>query len=89
MCLGPRGERVHNAFHQCVARVRRVVFISCNPHGHTLRRDYVVKGGSLASNLRVLCGPRGRGAPFELVRAVPVDLFPDTPHCELALLLER
>ena len=54
-----------------------------------LRRDYVVKGGSLAANLRVLCGSRGRGAPFALQRAIPIDMFPHTPHVELVLLLER
>ena len=71
------------------ASVRRVVIVSCNPHGFTLRRDYVVKGGSLAANLRVLCGSRGRGAPFALQRAIPIDMFPHTPHVELVLLLER
>ena len=69
--------------------VDRVVFVSCNPHGHTLRHDYVVKGGSLAANIKTLTGPRGRGAPFTLVRAVPIDMFAHTPHVELCLLLER
>ena len=32
--------------------IDRIVFVSCNPHGHTLRHDYVVKGGSLAANTR-------------------------------------
>ena len=68
--------------------VDRIVFVSCNPHGFTLRHDYVVKGGSLAANARLLCG-KGRGAPFCLSRAIPVDLFPHTPHCELCLLFER
>ena len=69
--------------------IERVVFVSCNPHGHTLRHDFVIKGGSLASNVRILCGARGRGAPFRVARAVPIDLFPHTPHVELVLLLER
>ena len=30
-----------------------------------------------------------RGAPFALIKAVPVDLFPGTKHCELVLLFER
>ena len=30
-----------------------------------------------------------RGAPFTLIKAVPVDLFPGTKHCELVLLFER
>jgi len=29
------------------------------------------------------------GEPFVPVRAVAVDLFPDTPHCELIILFER
>ena len=39
-----------------------------------------------------LCRPRSKrfeGAPFKTVRAVPVDLFPQTPHCELIVELER
>ena len=69
--------------------VTRVVFVSCNPHGHTLRHDYVVKGGSLASQLKTLCGPRGRGKPFRVARVVPVDCFSHTPHVELCVLCER
>lgn len=69
--------------------VSKVVFVSCNPHGHTLRRDYVVKGGSLANNLRVLCGPRGRGEPFRVERIVPVDMFAHTPHVELVIVASR
>mmetsp|Transcript_25091 Transcript_25091/g.35374 ORF Transcript_25091/g.35374 Transcript_25091/m.35374 type:complete len:92 (-) Transcript_25091:119-394(-) len=30
-----------------------------------------------------------KGEPFRAVKAVPVDLFPGTPHCELVVLLER
>ena len=69
--------------------INRIVFVSCNPHGHTLRHDFVVKGGSLAANVKILTGPRGRGSPFRLVRGIPVDMFPHTPHVELCLLLER
>ena len=65
-----------------------MVFVSCNPHGHTLRRDYVVRGGNLAANARILCS-RGATPPFRLRSAVPVDLFRDTPHCELVLAFER
>ena len=39
-----------------------------------------------------LCRPktnRNKGQPFELSRAVPVDLFPHTDHCELIMLMER
>ena len=69
--------------------VSKIVFVSCNPHGHTLRRDYVVKGGSLGNNLRILCGPRGHGRPFRIEKVVPVDLFVHTPHVELVVLAVR
>ena len=69
--------------------IDRIVFVSCNPHGHTLRHDYVVKGGSLAANTKILCKSGGRSAPFILSRAIPVDLFPHTPHVELCLCFER
>lgn len=39
-----------------------------------------------------LCRPRSKrfeGAPFKTVRALPIDLFPQTPHCELIVELER
>jgi tRNA (uracil-5-)-methyltransferase len=29
------------------------------------------------------------GVPFQLVQAVPVDMFPHTPHGELVVLFER
>lgn len=32
---------------------------------------------------------RVRGAPFRPVRAMAVDLFPQTMHCETILLFER
>jgi len=50
-----------------------IVFVSCNPHGHTLRRDFVLRGGNLAANARILCA-RGSTPPFRLCAAVPVDV---------------
>ena len=32
---------------------------------------------------------RLKGLPFRPVRAIPVDMFPHTSHCELLLLFER
>lgn len=75
--------------------VERVVFVSCNPHGHQMRFDYTVKGGSLIDNAVVLCGPphgtkdSAIGAPFRPAFAQAVDLFPDTPHCELVVVFDR
>lgn len=30
-----------------------------------------------------------KGNPFRVVRVIPVDMFPHTPHCEVVMLLER
>lgn len=32
---------------------------------------------------------RVKGIPFHPVKAVAVDLFPQTPHCEMLILFER
>ena len=50
------------------------------------------QGGSLIDNAIVLCGPPTAGdgdgdssVPFRPAYACAVDLFPDTPHCELVV----
>ena len=61
------------------ARLRRLVFVSCH-------------APAFVQNAVGLCRPSSAafpGAPFVLRRAAPVDLFPDTAHCELVALLER
>ena len=74
-------------------RVRRILFVSCNPTGRLLRKDFVVHGGTLGNSLEVLCKPphegAGEGTAFGVVFANAVDLFPHTPHCELVLQLDR
>uniref|UniRef100_A0A667IRK7 tRNA (uracil(54)-C(5))-methyltransferase n=1 Tax=Lynx canadensis TaxID=61383 RepID=A0A667IRK7_LYNCA len=55
------------------------IFVSCKPHGETTR------------NIIEMCCPpdsakKPLGEPFVLRKAVPVDLFPHTLHCELVLL---
>ena len=79
----PRAGLHKNVLHALRAetRLRRLVYVSCNPE-------------SMAANCADLCtpqGPRGDsgGAPFRPVKAMAVDLFPHTPHCEAVLLLER
>ncbi|XP_077554051.1 tRNA (uracil-5-)-methyltransferase homolog B-like [Haemaphysalis longicornis] len=61
--------------------IKRLVYISCQPEGAAM--DNFVE---LCSNL-----PKARkvGAPFRLLLACPVDMFPQTRHCELLLLFGR
>ncbi|KAM4818575.1 tRNA (uracil-5-)-methyltransferase homolog B isoform 3-T6 [Thomomys bottae] len=58
--------------------IHTLIFVSCKPHGETTR------------NLIELCCPPDSaknllGEPFVLREAVPVDLFPHTPHWRLVL----
>eukprot|EP00064_Thunnus_orientalis_P008616 superscaffoldBa00001037_g8639 len=62
--------------------IRRLVYVSCKPDGEAMR------------NFRELCcapDPQKKltGGAFSPTLAVPVDMFPHTPHCELLLLFER
>ncbi|XP_021044069.1 tRNA (uracil(54)-C(5))-methyltransferase homolog isoform X2 [Mus pahari] len=73
--------RVVQAIRNCRA-IHTLVFVSCKPHGESTR------------NFIELCCPANSakkllGEPFVLREAVPVDLFPHTPHCELVLLFTR
>ncbi len=61
--------------------VRRLVYVSCNPD-------------TMAADCAELCKPQGPdgmsgGVPFTPVKAMAVDLFPHTRHCEAVVLLER
>ncbi|XP_008791527.1 zinc finger CCCH domain-containing protein 24 [Phoenix dactylifera] len=86
-------------------RIRRLVYISCNPESLvanaielcTPTTDKPEKGkgnrgwrkmssAGLARN-RVKSMPNSE--PFRPVRAMAVDLFPHTPHCEMVMLFER
>ncbi|XP_072247004.1 tRNA (uracil-5-)-methyltransferase homolog B [Leuresthes tenuis] len=62
--------------------IRRLVYVSCKPDGEAMR------------NFREFCcapDPQKKltGEAFSPTLAVPVDMFPHTPHCELVLLFER
>ena len=73
-------------------RLRRLVFVSCNPTNNYGRWDFVVRKGSLSDNAVLLCGPEAGkvvGAPFQLSFSCAVDMFPYTPHCELITVFER
>ncbi|XP_061115501.1 tRNA (uracil-5-)-methyltransferase homolog A [Conger conger] len=59
--------------------LKRLVYVSCN-------------GKAAMNNFIDLCrapSNRVRGAPFRPVKAMAVDLFPQTMHCEALLLFER
>ena len=60
-------------------RIDRLVYVSCN-------------ASAAMKSFLDLCRAESNaygGTPFIPTRALAVDLFPDTPHCELVLLLER
>lgn len=60
--------------------IDRLVYVSCSPKS------------VIDSNFMDLIRPESKkwkGTPFKPVKAVAVDLFPHTPHCELILLFER
>ncbi|KAI1901075.1 hypothetical protein AGOR_G00056400 [Albula goreensis] len=59
--------------------LKRLVYVACNAK-------------AAMNNFVDLCrapSNRVRGAPFRPVRAMAVDLFPQTMHCEMVLLFER
>ncbi|KAL0927315.1 hypothetical protein M5K25_001477 [Dendrobium thyrsiflorum] len=86
-------------------RIRRLVYISCNPETLvanaielcTPTTDKLEKGKgnrgwrnmSNAGLARYRVKSMPTSEAFEPVRAMGVDLFPHTPHCEMVMLLER
>ncbi|XP_020592356.1 zinc finger CCCH domain-containing protein 24 [Phalaenopsis equestris] len=86
-------------------RIRRVVYISCNPETLvanaielcTPTADKQEKGkgnrGWRKMSNAGLARYRVKSMPssdaFRPVRAIGIDLFPHTPHCEMVMLLER
>jgi len=70
--------QVLRALRECTP-LSRIVFVSC----------YLP---AFVQNALSLCRPQGggvAGAPFQLTTAIPVDLFPDTSHCEVVIVLDR
>jgi len=53
--------------------------MSCNPKG--AMQNFL--------SLSMAESKTKQGAPFVPVKAVPVDMFPQTPHCELIVYFER
>ncbi|KIH55100.1 hypothetical protein ANCDUO_14749, partial [Ancylostoma duodenale] len=59
--------------------MRRLIFVSCNP-------------GAAMKNIVDLCRPTSKkynGRPFKLASIQPVDMFPQTPHIEWVVTLDR
>ncbi|XP_074641101.1 tRNA (uracil-5-)-methyltransferase homolog A-like [Tubulanus polymorphus] len=70
--------KVIQTIRKCV-QINKLVYVSCSPN-------------SAMMNFEDLSRPiskRVKGAPFIPVKAVPVDLFPDTAHCEMIIVFER
>ncbi|KAJ3105279.1 tRNA methyltransferase 2 [Phlyctochytrium planicorne] len=80
--LDPPRTGVHSDVVKAVracAGIQRVVFVSC---------EFSQSSGNIAD----FCRPTSnkfKGTPFRPVRAIPFDLFPHTPHCELLMELRR
>ena len=60
-------------------RIDRVVFVACNPSATVMNFVDLSRPTSKAY----------QGIPFTLTKAVPVDMFPQTEHCELVLQFDR
>lgn len=81
--VDPSREGLHK--NVCIAlrnrtEIQRIVYVSCNPTG------------SLIKDAVMLCTPQTKkykGLPFKPTFAQPVDMFPQTDHCELVLVFDR
>ncbi len=63
--------------------ITRLVYVSCNIDSFA---EDAVKLTLPSKNNK---HPYARGVPFRPVKAIPFDLFPHTPHTELAVLFVR
>uniref|UniRef100_A0A1E1X515 tRNA (uracil(54)-C(5))-methyltransferase n=1 Tax=Amblyomma aureolatum TaxID=187763 RepID=A0A1E1X515_9ACAR len=80
--VDPPRQGLHNKVLRplrATASIKKLVYVSCNPEGAL--QNFLDLARAASNNYR--------GDPFVLTRAVPVDMFPHTPHCELVLLMER
>ncbi|XP_050437080.1 tRNA (uracil-5-)-methyltransferase homolog A-like [Adelges cooleyi] len=59
--------------------LKRFVYLSCNPKAAL--QNFLT--------LAMAESKTKQGAPFVPVKAIPVDMFPQTPHCELIVYFER
>ncbi|GAB6027172.1 tRNA (uracil(54)-C(5))-methyltransferase -B [Chamberlinius hualienensis] len=75
---GGLSQNVIDAFRKSKS-IHQLIYVSCQPEGLSLR------------DFERLCMPSwgGQGKPYTLRRAVPVDLFPHTYHCEFVLVFNH
>nr|XP_022286106.1 tRNA (uracil-5-)-methyltransferase homolog A-like [Crassostrea virginica]XP_022286107.1 tRNA (uracil-5-)-methyltransferase homolog A-like [Crassostrea virginica]XP_022286108.1 tRNA (uracil-5-)-methyltransferase homolog A-like [Crassostrea virginica] len=59
--------------------LKKIIFVSCNPRGAMNNFIDLVRQTS----------KKMRGQPYLPIKAVPVDMFPQTKHCELVILFQR
>lgn len=74
--------KVVRALRECKA-IDRLIYVSCNPTG-TFVEDAIKL--CLPSHCNKKWSP---SEPFLPLRAAPVDMFPDTKHCELVVVFAR
>lgn len=80
--LDPPRSGVHKSVIKAIRncpRISSLVFVSCNPKA--CLQNYADLGKEASRSTT--------GKPFALQRAVPVDMFPQTEHCELILKFDR
>ncbi|XP_065282119.2 tRNA (uracil-5-)-methyltransferase homolog A-like [Dermacentor albipictus] len=80
--VDPPRQGLHNKVLRTLrwtASIKKLVYVSCNPEGAL--QNFLDLARAASNNYR--------GDPFVLTKAVPVDMFPHTPHTELVLLMER
>ncbi|XP_067649445.1 tRNA (uracil-5-)-methyltransferase homolog A-like [Haliotis asinina] len=71
-------KKVIKALRGC-HKLKRLIYVACNAKSAKTNFIDLIR---MESN-------KHRGAAFLPVKAMPVDLFPQTPHCELIILFER
>jgi len=72
-------KRVLQAIRKCEA-IKQFIYVSCNPN---------LAKANILDLARAPTKKGFSGDPFLPKKAVPIDLFPQTQHCELVILFER
>lgn len=62
-----------------IRKIKKLIYLSCN--SEAALRNFLDLGRPVSKTLT--------GDPFMPIKAIPVDLFPHTKHCELIILFER